>query len=350
MHYSQTMKLFMAILVVSAALLVSSCKKKTELPNVTEWETFQDPVSGLEIQHPKGWLVNAEPKHTRIYSSQVVSDKFYEVYSSGSTVVGEDQGGVEVELSSEKFKDVNTGSLDKYKENVKQTYAGLSLANELPAMVGKDTAVEFSFKAKVSKETSIQGKKIIVVHDSSFYTISVAGFNDYYEVYKPLLDKIVASVKLPRPKIKITDPNEAAKPSPEVTKFMNDYVEFEYPYNFEVAMVKEKKGGAIFAIQLHGLRQDCTIDIDVFPTNKHPLDKLFDDNKGKFNPKSTGSAKVSGLDAKTLTASPAANIDRLVYFTVKGDKLYRIIVTWYKPLATDFKPAFDKVIASLKIK
>lgn len=343
---------FLLILVLSIGMtaFISSCKKKAELPNVTEWETFQDPINGMEVQYPKGWLRITDPKRMKVYSTQIVSEKFYDLYSQGSTTVNEDQGGVEIEISSEKFKDINVGTLEEYKATTMQNYSALNLAGEQPAMIGKENGFRFSYKVKVGKETTLQGEKIIVSHDSAFYTVSISGFNDYFEVYKPLLDKIVESVKLPKPKVSYKDPNAAVLPSAEVSKFNNDYVEFDYPDNFAVTMPKEKKGGAIFALHVEGLRQDCTIDLDVFPTNKHNLDKLFDDNKGKFNPKKTGQSKIDGNDAKTLTASPAPNIDREVYFTVKGDKLYRLILTWHKPMTNDFKPAFDKLVASMKIK
>lgn len=338
------------LLIVFMAGSFSSCKKKAELPVISEWEVHQDPVSGLEVKYPKGWLKIADPKRTRFYSTQIVADKFYEIYSQGSTTINEDQGGVELDISAETFKDVSVGTLEEYKATTMQNYSALNLSGEQPASFGKQSGFKYSYRVKVGKETFMQGEKIIVAHDSAFYTVSIAGFNEYFEVYKPLLEEIVASIKLPKPKVSLKDPNEAAKPSPEVERFSNDFVEFEHPDNFTVSYPKDKKGGALFALHLEGLRQDCTIDLDIFPTNKHSLDKLFDDNKGKFNPKSTGSAKIDGHDAKTLTAVPAANIDRVVYFSVKGDRLYRIILTWSKPLTNDFKPAFDKVIASMKLK
>lgn len=348
--FSYTVYIVVIVLISGIAATISSCKKKAELPNVIEWETFQDPTNGLEVQYPKGWLLMTDPKRTKVYSSQVVSEKFYEVYTQGSSVVNEDQAGVEIEISSDRFEDVSVGTLEAYKAKLVESYGPLNLANEQPASFGKENGIKYTFGVKVGKETNLRGEKWVVAHDSAFYTVSISGFNDYFEVYKPLLEKIVASVKLPKPKVSYKDPNAAALPSPEVTKFSNDFVELSHPDNFEVSMPKDKKGGAIFALKVQGLRQDCTIDLDIFPTNKHPLDKLFDDNKGKFSPKKTGSAKIDGNDAKTLTASPASNIDREVYFSVKGDKLYRVILTWYKPLTNDFKPAFDKVVASMKLK
>ena len=351
---SSIVSLLAVVMIVTGIATISSCKKKVEAPTVAEWETFQDPVYGFEIQYPKGWLRNTDPKRTLIYSAQVVADKFYEVYTQGSTSINDEQGGVEIQLSSESFKNAGVGDLEAYKAVTLKNYEALSLGNETPATLGKETGVEFSFKVKVGKNTSLQGKKIVVAHDSAFYTLSVSGFNEYFDAYKPIFDQIIASVKLPKPKPSYSDPNAASKPSKEVDKFANDFVEFMYPNNFEVTPAKDKKGGSLFALKVQGLRQDCTIDFDVFPTKTDKGDvkfeKFFEENKSKFNPKSSSTAKVDGQDAKVLIASPSKDIERKVYFVAKGEKIYRIILTWYKPMTTDFQPAFENVITSMKLK
>ena len=343
------------LIAVALAGSFSSCKKQAELPVVAEWDTFQDPINGLEVQYPKGWLLNTDPKRTKVYSSQTVADKFYEVYSQGSGTVNAEQGGVEIEISSEKFKEVNVGTLEAYKATILKNYAALNLAGEQPATIGKENGFKFAYKVKVGKETTLQGEKIIVAHDSAFYTVSISGFNDYFVVYKPIFDKIVESIKLPKAKISYKDPNAAALPSAEVTKFSNDFVEFMHPDNYDVTMPKEKKGGSIHTLHLEGLRKDCTFDLDVFPTKTDKgevkFEKFVEDNKAKFKPKSTGTQNIDGANAVVIAAvSPAKDIERSVYFTTKGDKIYQVVVTWYKPLTNDFKPAFDKVVASLKLK
>ncbi len=353
--FSQLSFVLTLILAAGIAGSITSCKKQTELPVVTEWETYQDPTNGSEVQYPKGWLLNSDPKRTKVYSSQVVADKFYEVYSQGSAVVNQEQGGVEIEISSEKFSDVNVGTLEAYKATIMQNYSALNLGGEQPAMLAKQNGFKFSFKVKVGKETTLQGEKIVVAHDSAFYTVSISGFNEYFDIYRPLFDKIIESIKLPKPKVSYKDPNAAALPSAEVTKFSNDFVEFEHPDNYEVTMPKEKKGGSLHTLHLQGLRQDCTLDLDVFPTKTDKgevkFEKFVEDNKAKFKPKSTSSAKIDGVNATVISAAPPAkDIERTVYFTTKGEKIYQVVVTWYKPLTNDFKPAFDKVVASLKLK
>jgi hypothetical protein len=353
-YFSFVVSLLLLVILVAGLGTLSSCKKKVGTPIVTEWETYQDPVYGFEIQHPKGWLRNTDPKSMRIYSSQTVSDKFYEVYSQGSTSINSEEGGVEIMLTSEKFSDAKVGTLEEYKASTLKNFEALKLTGETPITMAKETGVEYSFKVKVGKETVLQGKKIVVAHDSSFYILSISGFNEYFDAYKPIFDQVIASLKLPKPKESYKDPNAASKPKPEVSKFSNDFVEFMYPENFDAQPAKEKKGGSVFAMKIQGLRQDCTVDIDIFPTKTDKgvvkYEKFVDENKSKFNPKSTSTAKVDGQDAIVLTASPSKDIDRKVYFVTKGEKIYRVILTWYKPMGADFQPAFENVVTSLKLK
>jgi hypothetical protein len=343
------------MLVVTAMLSLTSCKKKLETPTIADWVTNRDAVSGLEVQYPKGWLINADPKSTKIYSSQIVSSKFYDVYTAGTTTIGNDEGGVEFEIKNETFADAQMGTLEAYKSQFKQTYDALKLDNEQPAVIGKDTGVSYSFKVKVGKDTDIEGMKMIVAHDSAFYVVSVTGFNDYYQVYKPILDKMIASIKLPKPKVKSSDPNAVLWPSADLVKYTNDLIEFEHPDNIEVTSVA-KKGGALLALhmEVRDGRKDCTIDIEGIPTKTDKgevkFDKFVSDNKGKYKPKSTGTAKVDGVDAKMLLASPTKDVDRKVLFIPKGEKIFTIILTWYKPMAQHFQPAFEKVVESIKLK
>ena len=342
------------VLIVMLSLTITSCRKKAELPVVTEWETYQDPITGSEVQYPKGWKYETDPKRIKIYSSQTVADKFYEFYSQGSAIVNSEQGGVEVEISSEKFTDVKVGTLEEYKAKTIESYGPLNLSNEQPVSFGKQNGVKFTFGVKVGKETNLRGEKWIVAYDSAFYTVSISGFNEYFEVYKPLLEKIIESLKFPKPKISYKDPNAASLPSSEVTKFSNDFVEFEHPQNFDVTMPKEKKSGAVHSLHIEGLRKDCTFDLEIFPTKTDKgevkFEKFVADNKAKFKPKFTGSDKIDGITAVTITAaSPAKDIERKVYFVTKGERIYQIVITWYKPMA-EFHPALEKIVASLKLK
>ena len=332
----------LAVLPVVLAVVFSSCSKP-QAPVIKEWELYQDPFYGFELQYPKGWMVNAEANRIKIYLSQEAATHFFDPASGGKS-------GVEVLFGFEKFSAVGVGTLDAYKAQTKEKVAGIGVVGaEKPATLGKESGTEISYTSKINKSTTIFGRRTIVARDSVFYYLNLAGFNDDYTLYAAVFDTVLNSIRLPLPKIKSKDPNEAAKPSPEVSKYVGEFFDLQYPANFEYKL-PAKKGETIFAVNIKGLREDSDIMIDLLPAKKLTVDKVFDQNKGKFNPKSTGDATIDGNRAKYLTASPASNIERKVYFIVKNDKVYRIILTWNRPMSGDFQPAFEKAVASLKIK
>ena len=51
-----------------------------------------------------------------------------------------------------------------------------------------------------------------------------------------------------------------------------------------------------------------------------------------------------------LNYSVAANIGSRAYFVVKGDKVYRLSLNWFKPQEADYISVFEKMAASLKVK
>ncbi|MDE3056909.1 MAG: hypothetical protein KGJ59_03010 [Bacteroidota bacterium] len=330
-----------------AALAVSSCNKKPQPPVIKEWTLYQDPFYGFELQYPKDWLVNAEANRIRLYSSQEVATRFYNIYAD-PTAQGPD--GVEVTFGFQKFKDAGATSLDSFVVNAKNDMANYSqLGQEQPGMLGGETGVEVPYKTKFSSKVSIYGRRTMVTRDSVFFYVNFAGFNDEYQLYDAVFDTILASIKLPKMRTSKTNAADETKPSQTLTTFSNNYIEMKYPDNFEYKL-PAKQGDQIFAISFAGYRQDCTIELDIRSANKWGLDKIFDGNKGMFKPKSTGDATIDGNAAKYLTASPAPKISRRVYFTVKNNQVYRVIFTWYQPMQNDYWPIFEKSLNSLKLK
>jgi len=334
--------LFVSLLVLGTTLFIASCSKPAP-PEVTGWAFYQN-TYGMEFQYPQGWQVIDEASKIRIYPSPEVAARFGPPPQEDATA------GVEIIFGSEKFKAVNIGTLAAYKD---AALAKIKEANTLDKewqMTIKNVPAEvISYHAKLSERTTIYGKRVMVEHDSTFYYMNFEAFNTDYEGFQMYVDSIITSWKLPKAKESYKDPNAASKPSPEVARYQSDVIEIQYPDNFEVTPAP-KKGKTEFAVNIQGLRQDCNITVDVFPAEKLSVDKVFEQNKGKFNPKSTGDTKIDGNAAKFLVTSVNPSIDRKVIFAVKNDKVYRVIMTWYKPMAADFQPAFEKAVATLKIK
>ena len=331
---------------VISFITISSCGKKVEAPKIEKWATHDDPYMEFKIDYPDGWLVSADPKKLDIYSGQEVANSFYEL-KNGLPISG-DPKGIEIEFGSTKFIDAKVGTVEAFRDLEKANWEGIEFANEKTISMGKENGVEFTISAKLP-DAKLSVREIIVARDSVFYFLKLSGLNDYFEVYSSVFEQIIGSVKLPRAKLKSGD-DDVVKPSKDLAKYSDDYFEFSYPDNFEKSS-PALKGKTIYAINFMGYRQDCTFQLDVMPAEKLDVEKVFNQNKGRFpNIKSEGSVTIDGNAAKFLNYSPVAKVDQRVYFTVKNDKVYRIILTWFTPMANDFKPAFEKVVSTIKIK
>jgi len=340
-HSILPMNLLAAVLALFA-LIFSSCSKP-QAPVVKEWDLYQDPFYGFELQYPKGWLVNAETNQIKIYSSQEAATWFFDPSSGG-------KNGVEILFGFENFATAGVTTIDAYVAQTKDKLSGIGvISGGQQTTLGKEPGQEISYSSKISKSVTIYGRRLVTVRDSVFYYVNLAGFNEDYDLYGAVFDTVLSSVKLPKPKVAVSKVDES-KPSAEWTKYPGEFFEIQYPDNFEYAF-PAKKGETIFSMNIHHkIRQDCAIQIDILPAKKLTVDKVFDQNKGKFKPKSTKDTKIDGLDAKYLTYGPEPKVEGRAYFVVKDDKVYRLVVTWYQPMADDYVPAFEKAIASLKIK
>ena len=110
--------------------------------------------------------------------------------------------------------------------------------------------------------------------------------------------------------------------------------------------------GVRFVGNKDGMRNDCSIDIDIRPAKKLELAKVVEQNSKFFDPKSKGETNIGGDKAMYLNYAPqkVRNINSRVYFIVKNDRIYRIILNYYTPMKKDFLPAFEKVVASIRLK
>ncbi|MCX6138964.1 MAG: hypothetical protein NTV54_15910 [Ignavibacteriales bacterium] len=332
------------VLILSAAalaMLLFSCGAP-KAPEVKEWTVYESPV-GFEFQYPKGWLIMDEANLVRIYPTNEAAMSF------GPPVDPEATNGVEIRFGYERYKDLGIGTLAAYKDtNIARIKALNEVGKTWTSIMAKENAEVIEYKAKVSAKATIYGKRIVVSHDSVFYYLNFEAFNKDYEAYLPIVDSIIASVRLPKAKVtKVTE--DVSKPSAELKTLQNDKVELKHPDNFDPTYPKPK-GKSTMTLQLMGYRNDCVVTLDIFPSEKLSLEKVVEQNKGKFPGTSTGDASIDGVPAKFINYSAAKDVDGRAYFIVKGDKFYRVVITWYKPMKTDFLPAFEKVIGSLKLK
>ena len=317
-------------------LLLSGCgqEKKMEPVAVGEMEEYRDPGIGFRIKHPAGWLINAEVGRARFYNAPEVDKKFLD--PTGAYPVG-----VEISVDARRSTDP-AGDLNRMKQELGQQ---VTAKPEETATVAGKAAARIPFVANYGKGNIIHGHHIFLESDSIVYEIGFAGFGNTYEAYAAVFDASLNSLVLAKP---VEKGRDQTLPSETFTEYDAKMFTFEYPENFN--FTNPPKGKNDIVVGLRGVRQDCNILIDVFGAQGLSLDKVVAQNKGKYKGASQGKATIGGEPAVTLTLSATKDVDRMVYFAVKNDKVIRITMDWFRPQREEYTAAYNKVINSFKFK
>jgi hypothetical protein len=323
-----------------AIFLFASCQK-TGPVKIAEWVKYDDPYFRVHFSYPKGWHITSSGDRVNVYPKQEVVDFFYDPNPR-------DASGVEVSIvySKPEVLPVVKALADSDASEMKSV--GYDVSGVIDTRVESEAAVQFSFKGTFSENAKIAGTKTYAVKDSFLYIISFKGFNKDYELHKEVFDTVFASIELPKPKTKavVTDPEV---PTEEFTTFENDYVKVAMPSNFEPSF-PPIKGDIKFSILLKGYRMDCTIQIDQFPAKGLKVEKVFEQNSKFFKATGKGERVIDEQKAMYVDYAPTKTVASRAYFIVKNDKVYRILINYFVPKKDKFVPAFDKVLASLKLK
>jgi len=320
-----------------SALLFLGCgaEKKMEPVPVGEMETYKDPAVGFQIQHPKGWIVNAQVGRAAFYNATDVDKKFLDPLGVGAI-------GVEIAITVTKTPDP-VGMVTKFRED--RTAEGFVLhPNQTMTVAGKP-ATKMGYSAAYDKKTVINGHHVFIPGDSVLYDMSFAGFKDYYNAYTAVFEASLNSFQMPKP---VEKGRDETLPSETFGDRDAKMFTFQYPENFN--FTDPPKGKDEIVVGLRGVRLDCNILFNVFGAQGLTLEKVVDQNKGRYKGATAGKLTVGGQPAITLTMSASKDVDRRVYFTVKNDKVVRITMDWYKPQRAEYLAAYDKVIGSIKFK
>ena len=322
---------------VSTLLLLGGCggEKKMEPVAVGEMETYKDPAVGFQLQHPKTWVVNAQVGRAAFYNATDVDKKFLDPTGVGTI-------GVEISVTVTKSPDP-VAAIKKWREERTAEFYQLQ-ADQVVTVAGKE-ATKIQYSANYGNKNIINGHHIFIPIDTTLYDLSFAGFGDSYNAYAAVFEASLKSFQLPKAPEKGRD---ETLPSETFAEYDAKMFTFQYPDNFN--FTNPPKGKNEIVVGLRGVRLDCNILFDVFGTQGLSLEKVFDQNKGRYKGAAEGKATVGGQPALTLTLSATKDVERRVYFAVKNDKVVRITMDWYKPQRTEYLAAYEKVISSIKFK
>ncbi|HXX63248.1 MAG TPA: hypothetical protein VEO56_05570 [Bacteroidota bacterium] len=319
------------------SLMLSGCDTETKLEPVKagEMDSYRDPGYGYTVQYPKGWISNVQVGHASFYNAQEVDKKFLEP-------TGQYPDGVVIEVDV-----THTPTPDQKRKEITDdmTKNGFVLAKEEPMTVGGKSAFRDAYTGQYTKTIKESGQHIYITVDTLLYDIRFAGFGPYYDAYKAVFDASLNTFQFPKP---VVPGRDATLPSEAMTEFNGKFLSFQYPDNYN--STNPSKGSNDEVVELRGQRQDCSIRVEVFGAKGLTLDKVFDQNKGKFRATGTGKATIGGQPGQTLTYAPTPSVERRFVFVVRNDKVYRITMDWYKPQKEDYLAAYEKVLGSIKFK
>ncbi len=332
-------KLFL-ILVLSAALLIG-CGKKVEIPKMIGWEHYQDPYFEIGFNYPAGWHLIPEGGKFSVYSSAEVVNRFVDYSLEG-------KDGVRLVVSTQKMDTLK--ALDQYVIDLKNDLSNSGYNVKVPEAktLGGLAGMTLQYGGAIDQDTRIETLQAVAMKDSNLYTIKYEAFNALFLPCKAVFDTALASLQLPKPKV-VDKGQDPSIPSAEMTTFENNYLKFSYPANFET-MLPAPKPPVAFSMDVKGYRQDSNIHIDIRPSQNLTTEKVVEQNAKNYKETSRGEATIDGAKAVYINYSPAREIQSRVYFLVKNDKFYRIILNYYAPMKSTYLPAFEKTVGTVVAK
>ena len=327
------------VLGMLVGLFFMGCEKKIEPVKVGELNDYRDPAYGFKIQYPKEWKQLGTAGKAVFAKSQEVLDKFMDPRSgeAGATV------SVEViQYDGKKFDDIVSAA----KEDMKQADYQLDANGAQAMQLSGKPATMIAYSIKATTKTNIYGHQIFVAGDTAIYKLDFEGYGDQYAANVPVFDTMKSTFAAPIIEIKKPD---VWNPSPNMSVYPGGtFFTMQYPENLEPVQVS--KGNNDYAMEMRADRRDCSIHIDVFGAKKLTVEKVWEQNKGRYKAKATGNSTIDGNTAIWVDYSVMKDINSRAYFVVKNDKVIRTTINYFAPQKDVYFPVFEKCVNSIKLK
>ena len=303
---------------------------------VGEMNQYTDPGYGFKISYPKEWKNLGTTGKAVFAKSQEVLDKFLDPRTG---IEGEQ---VTVEVLPYAGKDAAT-MIQSIKDDLKQQNA--ELQPDQQTTVGGKPAVMLQYRIQATTKTSIYGSQVYVQGDTAVYKLDFEGYGAQYGAHANVNEAMLKSFE---PPIVVAKKPDVWNPASALSVYDSKYFSFKYPDN--MGFVDVKKGNNDFAMEMMADRRDCSIHIDVFGAKGLTVDKVWDQNKGRYRAKGTGTATLDGSKAYWVDYTPMANINSRAYFVVKNDKVVRVTVNWFAPQKDIYFKTLEQAVNSIKLK
>lgn len=327
-------------ILLSSVLLIAvvffSCGKKMEPVKVEKFKDYKDQMYGFKIQYPEQWLQLGQSGNAQFYQSQGVKDKY--IYPGQPGELGTEVLVQIKNLEGKTFDDFATELRDEIKQSGR-------IDSEINETIKDKSAIRMNFTIPITTKMNLEGYKYIFQVDTLIYTLSFSGFGEWFGAHTEVFTAMFNSFQLPVPVVKTT---EGWTASPNLEKYETPFFTLNYPDNLEFA--SPPKGKNELSIGMRADRLDCSIQFDVFGAQGLTVEKVFDQNKGRYKSKSVGDVIIDGHKAMFLNYSPAKEIESRAYFLVKDDKVIRISLNYFAPQKIAYLTPFEQIITTMKLK
>ena len=339
-------KLTMLLMLTAlAGIILISCGKSGGDPvPVESLATYTDDATGFSIKYPSNWIKNsAQGLRFVVFSSEQGKKRFNKYDTEGFPVA-------KIDIIATDMKDGMT--LDSIIKMSK--IFGAEVYETADATIDGVQGKKLLYSFPLS-DGMFNGMMFFAAKDTAKATVvTIECFGDSYETYKSSFDEIIASIKLakaPEPKKidTVFQTEEALPPSTVLEPRGGDGFTINIPDNFKA----ENIGKAATALRawsfLGDRRGDSFIKVETFDaSNQKDLKKIVDENKASFGNATPKQTTLGGQSAYLLEYSPSKSVRGKVWFALKGTKMYRVTINWFTGEEKDFKPVFDKSVASFK--
>lgn len=331
-----------SILVASLlfAFILAGCTNPpaTPLP-AGEMNDYRDVGYGFKVKYPKEWKQMGTAGKAVFAASPDVVLKFQDP-ASGL------EGGM---VTAEIIKLEGTpaaAAIERGKDELKATWQTIEVQPDAPMTVSGKPAVSVRYSVPITSKKKIIGNDIFVTGDTAVYKLSTVAFgDDQATIHSAIFNAMVNSFEIPVVVAKSADHWTA---SANLETYASNFFTMQYPDNLEFVQVV--KGDKDLAMEMRADRRDCSIHIDVFGAKKLTVDKVWDQNKGKYKAKGTGTATIDGEKAFWVDYAPMAGVNSRAYFVVKNDKVIRTTVNYFAPQKDIYFTVFENTVKSIKLK
>jgi hypothetical protein len=327
----------LALLLILMLMLAAGCARKEVLPvPVGKMNEYKDPGFGFSMQYPENWKQLGTIGKALFTESQEMADKFID------PTKGIEGGRVLVEALPFAGKTPDD-LIAAGKTSLRDQQA--EMGPQEAVTVGGRASVKVPYSIQATSKSKIFGYEVYVPGDTAMYKLTIEGYGDQFNAYAAVFDAMVKSFMVPVVVAKLPD---TWSPSANSSPLDNKFFAMNYPDNME--FVEAKKGDKDYVVELRADRLDCTIHVDVFGAVGLTVDKVWEQNKGRYKARGNGETAIDGNKTFWVDYSPVKDIGSRAYFTVKNDKVIRTTLNWFAPKREVYFPVLEGMVKSMKIK